>query len=335
MTITLPDALTSVSAQMPDPWATGQVDLYERELSQHFGTAEAIAVASGTGVSANRATTATTPPREILLCGGGIDSFVAWHYLGKPQALYFDLGDRNRDQEYRALDTLARRHGIRLPVSRELDLGSWELQDGVIPLRHLHLAVLACHRADTVWCIAVKGNLGADRSSAAFERLSKLISEVAGRDIRIDSPFRDMTKTEVVHWYVDQSLPVDDLLQVQQLRSPGQHVTGATAFLATICVGIGDNDTADMVAERAFPSSRDARSWVEQELPVAEFPIWVAKRPRGTAGAFLFGAVQRGHYVPTAEGQIAWQVGESSTDDTEAYLVDGQVRWRGAPNAVV
>lgn len=48
MTITLPDALTSVSARMPDPWATGQVDLYERELAQHFGTAEAIAVASGT-----------------------------------------------------------------------------------------------------------------------------------------------------------------------------------------------------------------------------------------------------------------------------------------------
>ncbi len=152
----------------------------------------------GTGVSANRVTTATTPPREILLSSGGIDSFVAWHYLGKPQALYFDLGDRNRDQEYRALDTLARRHGIRLAVSRELDLGSWELQDGVIPLRHLHLAVLACHRADTVWCSAVKGNLGADRSSAAFERLSKLISEVAGRDIRIDSPFRDMTKESYV-----------------------------------------------------------------------------------------------------------------------------------------
>jgi perosamine synthetase len=48
VTVTLHDALTSVSARMPDPWATGQVDLYERELAQHFGTAEAIAVASGT-----------------------------------------------------------------------------------------------------------------------------------------------------------------------------------------------------------------------------------------------------------------------------------------------
>lgn len=174
----------------------------------------------GTGISATMSTRATTSPREILLCGGGIDSFVAWHYLGKPQALYFDLGDRNRDHEYRALDTLARRHGIRLAVSRELDLGSWELQDGVIPLRHLHLVALACHRADTVWCVAVKGNRGADKNSAVFERLSDLISEAAGRDVRVDSPFRDMTKTEVVRWYVDQSLPVDDLICTHSCMKP-------------------------------------------------------------------------------------------------------------------
>lgn len=174
----------------------------------------------GTEMSTNSATTCTASTREILLCGGGIDSFVAWHYLGKPPALYFDLGDRNRDQEYRALDTLARRHGIRLVVSRELDLGSWELQDGVIPFRQLHLAVLACHRADTVWCVALKGNRGTDKSSPAFERLSKLVSEVAGRDIRIDSPFRDMTKTEVVRWYVDQSLPVDALTSTYSCMTP-------------------------------------------------------------------------------------------------------------------
>jgi hypothetical protein len=114
-----------------------------------------------------------------------------------------------------------------------------------------------------------------------------------------------------------------------------ERIADATAFLATIGVGIGDDDTADTVMERAFPSSRDARSWLEQELPAAEFPTWVAKRSRGTAGAFLFGAVQRGRYVQAAGGRIVWQAGESSTDDAEAYLVDGQVQWRGAPDAVV
>ena len=63
--------------------------------------------------------------------------------------------------------------------------------------------------------------------------------------------------------------------------------------------------------------------------------MWVAKRSRGTAGAFLFGSVQRGHYAPMADGGIAWQAEGNSTDDAEAYLVDGQVQWRRAPDAVV
>ena len=114
-----------------------------------------------------------------------------------------------------------------------------------------------------------------------------------------------------------------------------ERVADGTAFLATIGVGIGDDDTADTVAEREFPSSHDARSWIGQELPAAEFPMWVAKRSRGTAGAFLFGSVQRGHYAPMADGGIAWQAEGNSTDDAEAYLVDGQVQWRRAPDAVV
>lgn len=115
----------------------------------------------------------------------------------------------------------------------------------------------------------------------------------------------------------------------------GERVIGATTFLATIGVGIGDDDTADTVAERVFPSSHDARSWVEQELPLAEFPMWVAKRPRGTAGAFLFGAVERGRYIPDVEGRAAWRTEGISEGAADAYLVDGQVRWHVSPNAAV
>lgn len=118
-------------------------------------------------------------------------------------------------------------------------------------------------------------------------------------------------------------------------RSAEKRVVGATAFLATIGVGVGDDDTADTLAEREFSSSRDAQTWIERELPVAEFPAWVVQRPRGAAGAFLFGAVQRGRYEPEANGCVAWQAEEGSVDDVEAYLVEGQVRWRDAQGVAV
>lgn len=161
----------------------------------------------------------TVPAKEILLYAGGLDCFVAWHYLGKPQAVHFDLGDRNRDHEYRAIDTLARRCGIRLSVSRELDLGQWEGSGGLIPLRHMHLAMLACHRADTIWCIGVKGDHAADRNPEAFAYISAVVSEFVGREIRVASPFWDMTKTEVVRWYIDQSLPVEYLHDTYSCRT--------------------------------------------------------------------------------------------------------------------
>ncbi|MDX8036926.1 inositol monophosphatase family protein [Lentzea sp. BCCO 10_0856] len=118
-------------------------------------------------------------------------------------------------------------------------------------------------------------------------------------------------------------------------RSAGERVVGDTAFLATIGVGIGDDDTADTVAEKEFSSSRDAQTWIERELPAAEFPAWVVRRPRGAAGAFLFGAVQRGRYDMEANGCVAWQMEERSVDDVEAYLVEGQVQWRNAQGAAV
>ncbi|WP_410593629.1 inositol monophosphatase family protein [Amycolatopsis sp. lyj-23] len=113
-------------------------------------------------------------------------------------------------------------------------------------------------------------------------------------------------------------------------RPAGKRIVGATAFLATIGVGLGDDDTADTLAEGEFNSLPDAQTWIEQELPVAQFPTWILQRPRGAAGAFLFGAIQRGRYAIEASGRVAWQAEESSADDVEAYLVEGQLRWRDA-----
>jgi hypothetical protein len=118
-------------------------------------------------------------------------------------------------------------------------------------------------------------------------------------------------------------------------RPAEERIAGATAFLATIGVGVGDDDTADTLAEREFSSSPDARTWIERKLPVAEFPAWVLQRPRGAVGAFLFGAVQRGRYAMDANGCVAWQAEEGSADDVEASLVEGQVRWRDAQGAAV
>ena len=159
--------------------------------------------------------------KEILLYSAGADSFPAWHYLGQPQALYFDVGHRYRDHEYRAIQSLRQKWGIDLVVSRELDLAAWEPGDGIIPLRNAYFAMLASHRANMIWCVGVKGDHTADKSPEAFARMSEFITELAGREVRVDSPFWNLTKTEIVAWYLSQGLPVEDLLETFSCLNPG------------------------------------------------------------------------------------------------------------------
>lgn len=159
--------------------------------------------------------------KEILLYSAGLDSFPAWHYLGKPEALFFDIGHRYCNHEYRAIEALRRRWGIKLTTSRELDLSAWEQPDGIIPLRNVYFAMLASHHADAIWCIGVKGDHTVDKSPEAFAQMSEFISTYAGRQVRVDSPFWDMTKTEIVRWYLDQRLPAKDLLDTFSCLNPG------------------------------------------------------------------------------------------------------------------
>lgn len=150
--------------------------------------------------------------RELLLFSAGLDSFPAWHYLGKPPALYFDIGHRYAVQERRAIAALAERCGIEVTVSSELNLASWEAEDAIIPLRNVHFAMLAANRADTIWCVGVKGDHTLDKSPQAFDAIGQMVAQLSGRTVRVDSPFWQLTKTEIVRWYLQRGLPAEDLL---------------------------------------------------------------------------------------------------------------------------
>src|SRR4051794_5568690 len=95
---------------------------------------------------------------EVLLFSAGLDSFPAWHRLGKPPAMYFDLVHRYSRQELAAVNALAVRCDIDVTISEELDLSAWEADNAIIPMRNVYLAMLAANYADTIWCVGVKGD---------------------------------------------------------------------------------------------------------------------------------------------------------------------------------
>ena len=160
--------------------------------------------------------------RQILLFSAGLDSFPAWHYLGRPPALYFDIRHHFQEQELAAVNDLAGRCQMDLTISTELDLSAWDTPQGdLIPFRNVLLAMLAALRADVIWCAGVKGDHADDKSPEAFAAMSEMLTRFAARPVRVDSPFWEMTKTDVVAWYLREGLPAQDLLATFSCLTPG------------------------------------------------------------------------------------------------------------------
>lgn len=145
----------------------------------------------------------------VLLFSGGIDSFCAYHYLDKPQTVYFDLKTPYTQKEIKVIKKL-------IPetiIDNSLNLGSRQIgEKAYVPFRNLYLAMLAVKYDDTVVIAGVKDDDVSDKNEPIFEKFSELLSELEGREINVISPFWGMTKEHVIEWYLEEHSP-DDLLK--------------------------------------------------------------------------------------------------------------------------
>lgn len=162
----------------------------------------------------------------MLLFSGGVDSFVAYHVLNKPATIYYDLGTKYSDKELHAIDnnfkfnTTIDKHSLK-------HLGKYEQSESAfIPFRNLYLCmqVLADYQSvDTIYIAGLKDDNVNDKNEAIFKRWSVMFSEMLERDIRIDSPFWEMTKSDVISLYVNEYGNVEDIINLVSCYN-GSHV---------------------------------------------------------------------------------------------------------------
>jgi 7-cyano-7-deazaguanine synthase in queuosine biosynthesis len=147
---------------------------------------------------------------EVLLFSGGIDSYVAWHYLKKPKTVYFDLGTPYSSREAQAVLQLV----PNTVIDRSLVLG--DRQAGInayIPYRNLFLAMLASKYGDKIWIAGLKDDMVSDKTPAAFFAMESCLNFIDKKKVVIDSPFWNTTKSQVVEWYINQALDKNELLK--------------------------------------------------------------------------------------------------------------------------
>jgi len=138
---------------------------------------------------------------QVLLFSGGIDSYIAWHYLDKPKTVYFNLGTPYSDYEIRVVKEL-------IPstiIDNSTNLASrQESVNAFIPMRNLYFAMLACKYGDEIVICGLKDDNVNDKTPEMFRKFSELLSELNGRRIKVSSPFWKYTKAEIVQWYMNE-----------------------------------------------------------------------------------------------------------------------------------
>lgn len=167
--------------------------------------------------------------KSALLFSGGLDSFIAYHYLTLKHKLDIDLVYFELGHQYEKMETdriLILRNKEAIPFVRKtkvLNLGDIEEEDANIPLRNMFMATaLAAFGYNRIFLIVQQGETDLpDRSRTFFALLNRTLRVgIANQRISIDSPFWEMTKVDMVHWYINCKLPIDFLKDTWSCYSP-------------------------------------------------------------------------------------------------------------------
>lgn len=151
--------------------------------------------------------------RSVLLLSGGLDSVCAWLLLGSPAHVYFDLGVEYNGAERAHLEKLFETTGDHLNVATIPALGKYaNPANGYIPFRNLFLLMYAALSADEI-IIAQVLEYQKDKNLRFYRKVSKLLSFLAGRKIRISAPFSHLTKTKLVARCIEEYWPVEFIAQ--------------------------------------------------------------------------------------------------------------------------
>jgi 7-cyano-7-deazaguanine synthase in queuosine biosynthesis len=140
-----------------------------------------------------------------LLFSGGMDSFIAYHYLTvkniKVIPIYVHYGGKYCDKELRVAKKLIPETKI---IENQFNLGSLESgEKAFLPNRNVYLISRATEFADTVIFAGLKDDNVGDKTPAFSDAMSKMLSLSMNRKITVDSPFWFLEKIDIIEWFLE------------------------------------------------------------------------------------------------------------------------------------
>jgi len=132
---------------------------------------------------------------KILCLSGGLDSVIAYYFLGKPQTIFFDT--KTYSDKEKAVVLKIAPHTI---IDNSLDFSEIDTNENAfIPGRNLLFAMRAAQYSDEVVIAGVKDDVVGDKNENAFYSISRTIRLILNNpDFKLTSPFWEVTKSDIV-----------------------------------------------------------------------------------------------------------------------------------------
>ena len=205
--------------------------------------------------------------KEILLFSSGMDSYIAWLYLNKPDCLYVDLGHRYARKEKDALHWFVDQ-GMKLGVDNRLFLGDIEKEDANIPMRNMFLAMIGSLYGDVIYIIAQKGEMDIpDRSEGFYKSASEMLTLLWEKPKKVITPLADMTKAQMAKWYMDNTeLSMRDLMEktVGCYSSKEGHCGECSACFRKFCAFAAIGSNCEYIFEKDIRKWKGIKAYVKK-----------------------------------------------------------------------
>ena len=141
--------------------------------------------------------------KEVLLFTSGVDSYIVKHYLSylghEFDCLYFDHGGRYCNIEKQKIKEL----DFPVIIDDRLRLKEVEDKTAFIPNRNILFTILANSLGyEKIWIGGSKSDRVNDNNEKVFLDLSRFLTLMNEKFIKIDSPFWSCYKDDMIRWFL-------------------------------------------------------------------------------------------------------------------------------------
>lgn len=176
------------------------------------------------------------PYKKALLSSGGMDSMLLAHEpeLAGAVHVFVNVGQQYGFKEYNAAKFVAESCGAPFETMQASDMARFEHKEtGIIPFRNAELILCAAQFADTIYLGVIADEVNSDKSEQFCDAMEAVLCIshrrqywTEGRGFAIETPFREVTKTELVRRYIAAGKPLDMLLKTVSCYDAGDQHCG-------------------------------------------------------------------------------------------------------------